>query len=445
MHPRLPGSNIASSIYLAWRTLILVEEGWSERGGLSHVSHRNPRLAGKKEALGFVLGVLARRNLVDRVIEKGHGSLPVNKEQLGLARLTVHLLQGQPRRESKRGALEAVRRVCPQYYRSEFERLVGYVLANEDSADLVRSAHDNGRVALETYFPVWWVEYCERVWGRNFGLELLRAAPRPRYLHVNNLKADSRIVAKLSILPELEPLEGFDGFYKLRGEGIGGALRELLEKGLVEAQDLASFLAVEAGSPRFGDHVLDVCSAPGAKTGALGQLMKNEGEIASIDYSARRMRDWSRMIKRLGVRIASGIVGDATRPGLRRDQIFDLILVDPPCSGSGIFDRNPGMKWHLSAQRLARYAELQYRILEQSSRLLRPDGRIVYSTCSIALEENENVISRFLSSHPEFEARPVLEGIELGSPGLRGWSNCRRFYPHRDETAGYFIAKLEHT
>jgi len=264
-------------------------------------------------------------------------------------------------------------------------------------------------------------------------------------LHVNNLKADSRIVAKLSTLPELEPLERFAGFYKLRGEVLGSALRELLEKGLVEAQDLASFLAVEAGSPRFNNRVLDVCAAPGAKTGALGQLMNHEGEIVSIDYSARRMRDWSRMVQRLGVRTASGIVGDATRPGLRRDQIFDLILVDPPCSGSGIFDRNPGMKWHLSAQRLARYADLQYRILEQSSRFLRPDGRIVYSTCSITLEENENVISRFLSSHPEFEVRPVLEGIGLGSPGLRSWSNCRRFYPHRDATAGYFIARLEHT
>src|SRR5712664_3392639 len=123
MHPRLPGSIIASSIYLAWRTLILVEDGWSERGGLSYVSHRNPRLAGKKDALGFVMGVLARRNLVDRVIEKGHGRLSINKEEVSLARLTVHLLQGPSRRESTRGALEALRRVCPEHYRSELERL----------------------------------------------------------------------------------------------------------------------------------------------------------------------------------------------------------------------------------------------------------------------------------------------------------------------------------
>ena len=440
----MPVSIIASSIFLAWRTLILVAEGWSERGGLAFVSRRNPSLAGKREALGFVLGVLARRNLVDRIIETCHGSLPLGKERLSLARLAVHLVQDPSRLGIKRGALEGLRRVCPQPYRSELERLIGYVLANEDPADFVRSLDENYRLALETGFPIWWVKYCERVWGRSFALELLRFGPRPRYLHVNHLRADSEVIAELSMFSELEPVQRFFGFYKSKGEGLGGALRELLEKGFVEAQDLASFLAVEAGNPRSDDHVLDVCAAPGAKTGALAELMNNEGEIVSIDYSAKRMRDWSRMIKKLGVRTASGIVEDGTRPGLRHDEIFDLILVDPPCSGSGIFDRNPGMRWHLSAQRLAKYAQLQYHLLEQSSRFLRPTGRIVYSTCSIALEENENVISRFLSSHPEFEVRPVLEGVQLGSPGLRGWSNCRRFYPHRDATAGYFIARLEH-
>src|SRR2546422_4692615 len=210
----------------------------------------------------------------------------------------------------------------------------------------------------------------------------------------------------------------------MKGGRVRSGLRELLEKGFVEVQDLASFLAVEAGNPRSNDRVLDVCAAPGAKTGALAELMNNEGEIVSIDYSVKRMRDWSRMIKKLGVRTASGIVEDGTRSGLRHDRIFDLILVDPPCSGSGIFDRNPGMRWHLSAQRLAKYAQLQYHLLEQSSRFLRPTGRILYSTCSIALEENENVISRFLSSHPEFEVRPGLERVQLESQGLSGWRYC---------------------
>src|SRR3989449_10814152 len=106
----------------------------------------------------------------------------------------------------------------------------------------------------------------------------------------------------------------------MKGGRVRSGLRELLEKGFVEVQDLASFLAVEAGNPRSDDHVLDVCAAPGAKTGALAELMKNEGEIVSIDYSAKRMRDWSRLIKKLGVRKASGSVEEGTCPGLRHDR-----------------------------------------------------------------------------------------------------------------------------
>src|SRR5438445_10376136 len=93
----MPGSIIASSIFLAWRTLILVEEGRSERGGLAFVSRRNPTLAGKREALGFVLGVLARRNLVDRIIQTCHASLRLSKERLCLARQAFHLLRDPSR------------------------------------------------------------------------------------------------------------------------------------------------------------------------------------------------------------------------------------------------------------------------------------------------------------------------------------------------------------
>src|SRR5713101_5598277 len=144
--PRMRGSAVASSVFLAWRTLILVEDGWSERGGLAHVSRKNPSPTGKKEALGFVLGLLARRNLVDRVVEACHGNLPSNKEQLSLARLAVHLLLWQSHRGGQRKELEALRRVCPDYYRTELERLAGYVLANEGPSEFVRSAHNEDRV-----------------------------------------------------------------------------------------------------------------------------------------------------------------------------------------------------------------------------------------------------------------------------------------------------------
>jgi 16S rRNA (cytosine967-C5)-methyltransferase len=100
------------------------------------------------------------------------------------------------------------------------------------------------------------------------------------------------------------------------------------------------------------------------------------------------------------------------------------------------------MKWHLSQKLVHKFSVLQSTMLEESSKCTRPGGRILYCTCSLTLEENELVVSRFLSAHVDFETRPILE--DCGAPGLRGQTNCRRFYPHRDRTAGYFIARLEH-
>jgi len=167
--------------------------------------------------------------------------------------------------------------------------------------------------------------------------------------------------------------------------------------------------------------------------------MKNRGRIISVDYSKNRMASWSSETERLGVKIASPLIGDSSNLGLTGQ--FDLVIVDPPCTGTGILDRNPRMKWHLSPKLVQKFSLLQYRMLEESSNYTRPGGRILYCTCSLTLEENEFVLSRFLSAHADFETCPILE--DYGSPGLRGQTNCRRFYPHRDRTAGYFIARLE--
>jgi 16S rRNA (cytosine967-C5)-methyltransferase len=232
-------------------------------------------------------------------------------------------------------------------------------------------------------------------------------------------------------------IEADSGTYLLTGSP--SVLAKYFELGFFQVQDLASYLAIKAASPTPGENVLDLCAAPGGKTATLAQLMKNQGRIISIDYSKNRMVSWSNETERLGVKIASPLIGDSSNLGLKGQ--FDLVVVDPPCTGTGILDRNPRMKWHLSPKLVQKFSLLQSKMLEESSKYTRPGGRILYCTCSLTLEENEFVLSRFLSAHADFETRPILE--EYGSPGLRGQINCRRFYPHRDRTAGYFIARLE--
>ncbi len=239
----------------------------------------------------------------------------------------------------------------------------------------------------------------------------------------------------------LKPVESFTAVYEVPGPS--SSLSPLFASGLFQFQDLASYCAVLASDPAPGESVLDLCAAPGAKTCCLAQLMKNRGRIVSVDYSRSRMRTWRSEVDRLGVRIGSPVLEDASRLGLSGS--YDLVLLDPPCSGTGIFYRNPRMKWHLTPERVARYSRLQTEMLEESHRHLSSEGRIVYCTCSLTLEENEAVVSGFLRDHPEMEARPLPLDGKYGSPGLNGLTECRRFYPHRDGTAGYFIARLEHS
>jgi 16S rRNA (cytosine967-C5)-methyltransferase len=141
----------------------------------------------------------------------------------------------------------------------------------------------------------------------------------------------------------------------------------------------------------------------------------------------------------MGVTNVEPLIADAKHLGIHDE--FDLVLLDPPCSGSGVFDRNPRMKWHISPESLSRYSELQQEMLNEASHLVNKRGRLVYSTCSITTEENENIVSKFLKAHPQFKTRPIIP--HSGSPGLGPLSDARRFYPHKDESAGYFIARLE--
>jgi len=333
----------------------------------------------------------------------------------------------------------SLRAIAPRDLLPRLEFFLG-TLPAMDPTQLLHGLKDSERVALETHHPVWWVTYCFRVLGRGDAVALLSSSPRPRYLRVNPLKNLGRttLPKELGVLAErLVRVPSTHGVYTLTGSP--SAFRSYFSSGSFQMQDLASFLAIEAANPRPGEKVLDLCAAPGAKTAAIAQLMKNRGTIVSVDYSSARMKTWRQEVRRLGVKIADPVISDASRLGLH--DTFDLVVIDPPCTGTGIFDRNPRMKWHLSPNSVERYSILQRRFLESGASLVGEEGRILYCTCALTVEENERVILSFLKSHPEFETRPVLQ--QYGSQGLMGLADCRRFYPHRDRTAGYFVARMQ--
>jgi len=167
--------------------------------------------------------------------------------------------------------------------------------------------------------------------------------------------------------------------------------------------------------PQPGERVLDACAAPGGKATHLATLMQNRGEIVAIDRSPKRLHMLEENCRRLGIRIITTVTADMTQD-LREErkvgrglfhQPFDRILLDAPCSGLGVLRRHPEGKWQKGEGLLAQHQATQIQMLEQVSRLLRPGGVLVYSSCSTEQDENEDVIEQFCKAHAEFHREPV--------------------------------------
>lgn len=438
----LPGrdADLADLFKLVIRALILVSKGASERYAVQQVVSSDPRMnRAKRGAFALVLKIVNEQDLLDLYLRSA-----LSEDKLGinarcLFRLTAYAILRLHSKLTVRQIERSLRAVVPSDLLPKFEVFLGVLPAYDESL-FFSDLRDSKKVALQTHQQVWWVEYCFRMLGRADAVSLLSSRLRPRYLRINPLKnqGTSTLPKALGTLADrLTKVPSIPGVYTLRGSI--SAFAEFFKDGLFQVQDLASYLAIMAAAPKPREEVLELCAAPGAKTAALAQLMKNRGRIVSVDYSLRRMIAWKRETQRLGVEIADPVIGDAARLGL--NESFDLVVVDPPCTGTGIFDRNPRMKWHVSAQSVDRYSILQRRFLDSAASLVQKDGRILYCTCSLTVEENEEVVASFLKSHPEFETRPALEN--WGGSALSGMVDCRRFYPHRDSTAGYFIGRIE--
>jgi len=322
------------------------------------------------------------------------------------------------------------------------EEALGKVLSTRLS-DILKEASDEERVALQTYNPTWFVKYCVRMLGRREALNFLESIskPTPTYVRLNTLRASEedslRKLEEEGVVVEKEP--HLKHTYKIVRSQKPLTRTQGFRKGLFYIQDKASCLAVEVTNPKAGDTVLDVCAAPGAKTTYMAQQMQNQGVIYSIDYSGRRMNVWRREIKRMGVKNAMPIVADAQKP-LPIGQAADLVVLDPPCTSTGAFGKTPSAKWRLTKRSVFNMAEVQWNMINNCAEKVKAGGHLVYSTCSVSLEENEMLIERFLKWNMGFKL--VETTPRIGLPGSRAQNQCQRLYPHLHSCNGFFVAKL---
>ncbi|MGE3276200.1 MAG: 16S rRNA (cytosine(967)-C(5))-methyltransferase RsmB [Vicinamibacterales bacterium] len=219
---------------------------------------------------------------------------------------------------------------------------------------------------------------------------------------------------------------------------------DAFRRGLVLVQDEASQLVPLLVDVAPGSRVLDLCAAPGGKTVALAAAAGEAGRVIATDVRPKRMRVLAATLERAGAIRATPVQVGADGPLPFPEASFDRVLVDAPCSGLGTLRRDPDIRWRRAEADLPALAAAQAALLERAAPLVRPGGRLVYSTCSSEPDENEAVVAGFLARHPEFDAvplgaQPTLPDRVRALATPEGWL---RTYPHRDGLEAFFGAVL---
>jgi 16S rRNA (cytosine967-C5)-methyltransferase len=325
----------------------------------------------------------------------------------------------------------------------EVEPILGFLLTR-NVEPIFEAAKNEEKVALQTFHPTWFVKYCFALFGKDEALKFLEGnlTPPETCIRLSTLRASQEeILGKLSAEGvRLEKVEPLKNTYRVTGTKVPLNRIDSYRLGYFYIQDKASCFAAEAVDPKPGQTVLDVCAAPGAKTTYLAQLMRNQGAIYSLDYSKRRMRVWRQEVGRMWVNIAEPIVADARNP-LPLNVSADVVILDPPCTSTGVFAKLPASKWRLTAKSIEKMAQIQWMMINICADKVKAGGTLTYATCSVTVEENEMIIERFLNRNSEFKLVDI--SLKMGLPGLRGLDDCQRLYPHVHHSNGFFIARLQ--
>ena len=434
---------------LSWMQMQRLSERLALAKTVTQLGIRDP--ATVRFAYMLVCETVRRQNFIDRFISVALKPKSIIELDRGLrAFLRLYVYQTRMARNwSKPDVQEAEkiaslgRSILGWKTFQEVEPVLGFLLTQKPAL-VFEHASDEERIGLSTFHPSWFVRYCLRLFGRVQTIALLEADLQkpPTYIRANTLKlTEPEILVRLEgdgiKADKIEPLKYV---YVITETKIPLMKTDSYKEGLFFIQDKASCFAAEAADPKPGITLLDVCAAPGAKTTYLAQLMHNSGSIYSVDYSRRRMMLWGAETRRMGVKIAEPVIAEG-RHALPLMIESDIVVVDPPCTGTGTFRKVPSAKWRLTPRSIDRMADIQWQILNNSAENVKSGGILVYSTCSITVEENEMQIEKFLKWNPDFSVVSIEPRI--GVPGLRTLEKCQRLYPHIHDCNGFFIAKLQ--
>lgn len=407
--------------------------------------------ADKRFALEITYGTVKHWNTLDWVLE-GFMSRPMEKvepEVRNVLRTGAYQLLYLDRVPPSAACDEAVKLVKRRHHRgiagfvNGVLRSVARKYNSLEDVEFPQLKKDPvAHIALRHSFPSWMVKR----WLDNFGVENTLAICRysncpPRLtVRVNTLKTTVEEFTRLLDRKEITWLPGQMCPESIIIKDYGKLEKDKELHSLYLTQSEPSMLVSHVLNPQEGMNVLDACSAPGSKTTHLAQLMGDRGRILAVDIHRHRLELVENSCSRLGISSVDTLLCDAREIAKKTGRLFDCVLVDAPCTGTGVLNRRADARWRKGPRDIVAMSRLQREILDKVVPLVKSGGRLVYSTCSLEPEENEEVLQYVLDKYPGVVGEPF--GESFPSLGCDRNAFAVRVGPHTHNTEGFFISRL---
>lgn len=432
---------------LAVKILNRVERSDSYLERLLENEMRNSELAGPDKALLYELvhGVVRWMGRLDWVLNgfyKGQFSkaIPNLKNGLRVALYQILFLDRIPDHASVNEAVEFVKKLQGQKPADLTNAILRNIIRSKNAIRYPDPEEDLiGYLAAFYSHPSWMVKRYVARFGRESTEKLLQANNEKPYLtlRINLLKTSIEDFRRLLDTVGLKYKNGkyFPEFIHLLNL-TNITSWEYFTKGYFNIQDESTGLACRLLGVSENMRVLDMCSAPGGKTAYLTVLMKDKGEVVAIDKFESRLKLVQQNINRLGIKSVKTVAVDAMD---YEDKLFDRVLADVPCTGSGTLSKKPDIKWKKDIFDLRKLNQLQYKLICKAASMVKPNGAFVYSTCSIEPEENFEIVKKFLDNHPDYQLDKAGDKF---NKDLVDENGCIQTYPHLHQMDGAFAARI---
>lgn len=393
----------------------------------------------------IVYGVTTWKLTIDEIIKK-YSKLRIKKISpwiLNILRMGIYQIVFLDRVPKSAAVNESVN-LAKRYGHKGSSNFVNAILRKVEKKDyetFFEIENPMERISKTTSMPIWIIEELLKENDIEKVEEICKASNlKPKVeVRINRLKTDKQELEKLLKERNITFQEGkIKDFFVLEKTKNIEQL-DLFRQGYFTIQDEGAGLIAKIVDPKSNEVILDACSSPGGKTTYMAELMDNKGEIIAWDLHSHRIKLVEETAKRLGIHIVKTECQDATIYKEEYKEKFDKILLDVPCLGIGVLKRKPDIKWKRKPEDIEEITQIQQNILETCAKYLKPNGQLIYSTCSIFKEENDSIIDKFLQKNTNF----VYSKIEI--PDLENNTekiNKIQLYQN-EETDGFFMCKLQ--